>query len=422
MYHLSHKKFFILAHQLMHMLRRSVASLLLVLMIIQSQSLFVENKAEVSYQMIKPKSSPDHPQIYVNYGNWTDVEDIQGEGTLQNPFLIANRTFNLDFGTGIHIANTVDYVKIQNCSIIGGNLGIFLDNVTNCILENNFIYRVMGTGMFLNETSNCVIYRNIIAECHAERAALYILGCDEINIECNYMFRNYVSYVLDLFSSSTCIISNNLFIDNENGMNIAGGREQIVQNNIVQDNRGWAGIAIHYNYGCIVQNNKITHNEKDGLYIQDTHDTLIQNNTIMHNYNHGINLQQPNFPEITGNNISNNTGDGIFINRGKNGTIRDNEVSYNQGFGISLHNWTQYFVIQNKTIFANNEGQIYQDESSLNYNNTIINEFDEPTEDNEHELKSISGFETYFMMISFIGVVYFVITRQTSNRRTKSVF
>ena len=140
------------------------------------------------------RSSANSGKIHVN-DNWSETKTAgicTGEGTESNPYSLKNLVIDAEgIGHGIHVENTTEYFKIENCTIFnsGGEIhdsGIMLENVTNGYLINNTthdnnqgmsIYSCLNlriernrlfdsTGMKIYWTNNTFIYLNTFMNSH----------------------------------------------------------------------------------------------------------------------------------------------------------------------------------------------------------------------------------------------------------------
>lgn len=113
------------------------------------------------------KSSANSDRIRI-YDNWTDTKTAgicTGDGTKSNPYTLKNLIIDAGgIANVIHIENTTEYFKIENCTLFnsGGHLhdsGIYLLNVTNGQIINNTMYDNTH-GMYIWSCLNLKIVRN----------------------------------------------------------------------------------------------------------------------------------------------------------------------------------------------------------------------------------------------------------------------
>ena len=113
------------------------------------------------------RSSANSGKIHVN-DNWTETKTAgicTGEGTESNPYSFKNLVIDAGgIGHGIHIENTTEYFKIENCTLFnsGGEIhdsGIMLENVRYGYLINNTTHD-NNRGMSIYSSLNLKIERN----------------------------------------------------------------------------------------------------------------------------------------------------------------------------------------------------------------------------------------------------------------------
>lgn len=113
------------------------------------------------------KSSANSGKIHIN-NNWTATKTAgicTGEGTESNPYLLENLIIDAGgVGHAIHIENTTEYFKIENCTLLNsgvifGDAGMRLDNVIRGQIINNTMY-YNSHGMIIWSSLDLKIIRN----------------------------------------------------------------------------------------------------------------------------------------------------------------------------------------------------------------------------------------------------------------------
>jgi parallel beta-helix repeat protein len=98
-----------------------------------------------------------------------------GNGSRDNPWIIENLSIitsayvNTDGGAGyycIFIQCTSDYLIIRNCYISNHSTlsGIYLYNVSNCVIENNMIVNNYYSGVSILDSNNIILINNTIKD------------------------------------------------------------------------------------------------------------------------------------------------------------------------------------------------------------------------------------------------------------------
>ena len=93
-------------------------------------------------------------------GDW-DFEDydLQGNGTIENPYIIANE--EIEGLRCIEIRDTRSYFRIVDCILNANSSGIRLVNVQNGEIIENTIYS-RSIGIDLDSSNSCIIVNNTI--------------------------------------------------------------------------------------------------------------------------------------------------------------------------------------------------------------------------------------------------------------------
>ncbi|MHA2121167.1 MAG: right-handed parallel beta-helix repeat-containing protein, partial [Promethearchaeota archaeon] len=92
--------------------------------------------------------------------NWTWAKIngyCTGLGTPGSPYLIANQIFEYSSGGGnsLTIVNSRKYFILRNCTFrnaLTSFFGLYLDNLTNGLIDNSFVYNT--TGIFMNNVND----------------------------------------------------------------------------------------------------------------------------------------------------------------------------------------------------------------------------------------------------------------------------
>jgi len=339
-----------------------------------------------------------HAPIHINgsadFANQAQQEGWSGNGTEENPYIIADYEINGHQGYGIHIENIWGvYFVIRNCTVWNSIRGIYLYNVKDGTLENNNCSG-NGCGIYLCRSDNNEILGN---NCSNNYYGIYLDdACSSNNITNNncsdnsdggIYIRTYSSYWNRIANNTlwnngitiwgyyfgwwiSLVIENNTvngkpvyFYKNLTGGVVPSDAGQVILANctntiitglnIANVSRG---IQLGFCQYITITNNSLVSNSDYGIYIFSSNYNNITNNYCsgslcgiwiedsQHNninYNNctscfwaGIYLQGSDYNNITNNQCS-NSWDGIYLGYARNNTILNNNCSGNR-CGISL--------------------------------------------------------------------------------------
>ncbi|MHA1185571.1 MAG: right-handed parallel beta-helix repeat-containing protein [Candidatus Heimdallarchaeota archaeon] len=265
-------------------------------------------------------------EILINKDNDFKRHSIEGTGSKEDPYIIANYNFNSRKDCGIVVLNTNAYFKIVNCSISVKRYGIYIDTIfTNtCQIINNNI--------FIKNENNGWEYH----------ACMKILDAANLTIT-----QNTCSFL-----KTTHPISSELI----RAINLVRCDDSLIEDNYIFDSG--RGIATVWSDNCQIKNNILINCTHYAIHLNKLSQTFVFNNTIS-NSGFGIYTLSVGFNIVQNNTFAyNNLGNAYFAGRGSF-LICFNLFQIDQGIQIE---------------FWNNE-----DSSSIHHNNfMIIGDYLEP--------------------------------------------
>jgi parallel beta-helix repeat protein len=230
-------------------------------------------------------------------------------------------------------------------------------------------------------------------------SAIFCVDSADINVENDYI-NNSRYNAIELFSSSNCVVANNMIFNSSKGFAIQfwnTSNSQIINN--VADFTYWSVIAVSdgssYNrivgnlvsrggqngtlgdgieigsgpqsvdvIGNVVTNNTAYNNVIDGISVSQTRNTEVYSNNVYGNGVQGISLENSNIgTQIISNSIFNNSATskvgaaGILIN-GPNivgTTVISNSIHDNWKYGIFVIQGSQNTTISHNTVYNNGQ-------------------------------------------------------------------
>ncbi|MHA1251579.1 MAG: NosD domain-containing protein [Candidatus Helarchaeota archaeon] len=313
-----------------------------------------------------------YPLIIIN-GN-DDWEDLLsepwciGSGTKDDPYIIENLSINaLNHTYGIEIHNSDVYFIIKGISFtqIGEYGGIYLKNVKNGkIIDNFFIrtdqYNYPKSAIFIDNCYNITIEEN---EIYSKGSyAIYLHNSYD-----NIITNNYINWLgqWDIFleDSSENLITNNQLIRNGIGFN---GNYQKIINNFIDSTNLVRGKDLYFyknifsnrliapiNIGQIILANcsnlsikEFNILEGSGLHLIHCQNITIQKSLFYKN-RYGIFLKDNNNINIIENSITSYDNLGIYSAFCNNILIKNNYVAFNLKNAIELYNNHRSNILNN---------------------------------------------------------------------------
>lgn len=211
------------------------------------------------------------------------------EGAGPNKTIIQMPANEDEFQCGIKIE--AEKTKLQNLSIKGGTMGVFIHRANEVIIRNVITEGQTDHGFLLDGTQESEISR-----CQAQKSG----------------FRGF-----QIINSAFNKIHNNISQDNENaGFCLIRSTNNYLQQNIAQNN-SMSGFYINgWNQSNRFENNQAISNALGGFYLnQESEKNQLKNNLSQGN-GVGVSINNSHGNVIVGNQISSNIGNGIVFKSG----------------------------------------------------------------------------------------------------------
>ncbi|MHA2366815.1 MAG: NosD domain-containing protein [Candidatus Hodarchaeales archaeon] len=244
-----------------------------------------------------------------------------GDGTVNNPYVIANMTIQGSGGPGISITNTNVYFIIQNVTVTGSTTpgvgALDLQNVTNGYLTNNTATNSYYGFRLISDSNYNVLINN--------------------NATGNSGFGFYLAF------SSNNTLNNNTAVENSYGFHFYSSNNNTLSNNTVTGNGGYGFHLSSSSNNNVLNNNTATGNSLDGFRLfSSSNNNVLNNNTATGNTQHGFYLEQSNSNTLNNNTATGNNEQGFFLDDSDGNTLSNNTATGNneQGFflGVSIGN------------------------------------------------------------------------------------
>lgn len=215
----------------------------------------------------------------------------------------------LDNWCGLALEYDSEYNKIS------GN--IFIDDgalVYNA-LRNTFLNNYVNNKplIYLKGESDIVI--------DEDAGQVLLVSCNNITVQYQELSNTCVGIIL--VNTHNCLISDNIFDSNKvHGIFLTHSSSNNISKNTVSDNS--RGITFDTSHDNIIQQNIINLNRGKGIWFSSSNNNIVSNNAIENNQRDGIFIEYSNYNIISSNSIKKNGWTGVFLL-----TSSNNEVSYN---------------------------------------------------------------------------------------------
>ena len=290
----------------------------------------------------------DRSNTIVN-GNRTTVITVNADNVNISHFTITNTNALED--TSIIQVNGENSIITDNI-ISSGYHGIQLYYTDNHLIYDNIIRNNAGDGVRLIQShNNANISFNSIS---GNKNGVYLYASDGINIYNNQIQNNNQS---GIFLNSTCqnniIRYNNASKNGNHGiyLNDYSDYQTIVYNRVFYNNN--SGIVLeNCSMNFNINNNIVSGNTNYGMMIIGSTNN-INNNLISYNKKDGIYLSADDNNTVYNNTISSNTMAGIRMYNSTHNDIRNNQICYNYQYGAYLDFFTIDNVIYNNYFHDN---------------------------------------------------------------------
>jgi parallel beta-helix repeat protein len=330
-----------------------------------------------------PPPDPTY-QIVINgtdtENDWDDCEVLDGNGTLETPYLIDNLRYNID---RIILTNINEYfiikncifqlnkdissVRLENCSnvVISGNIinestqdSLFtLENCSNVVITGNIIYDI-------SIWVNCSSYVNIIGNTILNQSTFGIRFCRSYdnNVSHNHISQRYYGIWL-LYSYNNSIISN--YCDSGNsGISLTESFQNNISMNDISNNDGW-GIVLEEgsNNNTAIKNN-ISLNTWDGIHVQNSNGNILSDNNVSFN-GLGINFRNSNNNICINNTVYSNEGFGIVLGNSDKNILYGNKITFNGDDGLYIDHLSQENDVHDNDIYSNNRNIVIEGKDQI---------------------------------------------------------
>jgi len=315
-----------------------------------------------------------------------DLEEWDGNGTEDSPFVITGYSFNQEtqplriWHTSLHwifIDNIVDGV--------GSNVlcGTWIEDVSNgAIIDNEFFNR--HSGIVVMDIENFTIIGNSIHDNRGYGLEVHDMlrnGTISGNTvsDCNLGGFQIISGITD-----SQIVDNTIIDCNGNGISITSGiYNSEVKRNVV-DNVGASGILLSLASNSAISSNVVTNTTDDGMAILGLGHCTLSDNYVEDIGGSGFRLLYCSFSDISNNEIISCTDSGMEIASGENSTVFWNNITSCFGFAIDFLVNAEFFEVRYNAFYSNCvDCQISDEGTSNNVSQNYYSDWTTPDADSD---------------------------------------
>ncbi|MCO5382823.1 MAG: right-handed parallel beta-helix repeat-containing protein [Methanosarcina barkeri] len=241
--------------------------------------------------------------------------------------------------------------------------GIFLDNVSNSLIQNNIISSVQD-GLVLAASSENSIKNNTLFSNNLH--GIYLINSMNNDLKNNFIIGNKRGLYLDqsnrntladnnasgnekygiaLLDSNTNNLTNNQFYMNKYGLCLTDSHENVIIDNTASDNKESGFLLFLESSYNNVEGNLLIENKNSGMYLASCSNNTLSRNSLSNN-NNGISIDVANDNLIINNTFSSNKEYGLFYpHLGSNNTIKDNIFLNNKKGNDNLSSTPIYVIL-----------------------------------------------------------------------------
>lgn len=355
---------------------KNISAILLIIFIINCASattitVDVNNGSNSNFSSIQEaiNFAQENDSILISKGNYSETLTIDKQLKIssisRNP---EDVIINPKISSQPIVHVTSDNVEITDLTILGSNnenqtSGVFLDHVSNSLIQNNIISSVQD-GLVLGASSENSIKNNTIISNNFH--GVYLINSMNNDLRNNLVIGNKRGLYLDqsnrntladnnassnekygiaLLDSNTNNLKNNQFYTNKYGLCLTDSHENVIIDNVASDNKESGFLLFLESSYNNVEGNLLIENENSGMYLASCSNNTLSRNSLSNNTN-GISIDVANDNLIINNNFSSNKKYGLFYpHPGSNNTIKDNIFLNNKKGNDNLSSTPIYIIL-----------------------------------------------------------------------------
>ncbi|WP_346765828.1 NosD domain-containing protein, partial [Thermococcus sp. MV5] len=233
----------------------------------------------------------------------------------------------------------------------GGTEGIWLENVSNAVIEASRIYSTEWDGVGISASSEVTVQNTIIQDIGGSG----IHGWDSTGLILEHNEVTNTEKGITLERSKAVVRYNNLTSNRETGSTIWEADGVEIYNNTISSN-GWVGIFLYHSINIVVENNTLSNNQGDGIFLESTNKTRILENMFSENQGAGVSIGGNLQNVIIGDNTFSSNRNGVTVDSSENISVTNNRIENSIYPGIEIHNSQEIIIRGNIVLNTNHTG------------------------------------------------------------------
>jgi parallel beta-helix repeat protein len=222
---------------------------------------------------------PIHVSNNSDFADQASANSWDGNGSVSDPYIIEGLNITTAVISPIQIGNSTVFFEIRGCLLVGGSMGILLQNATSAKVWNNTIQDSESSGILVTESDNVLVTNNTIQDLSGpDSIGLYSLGSEYCEYS-NNTIDSVNGWGILADYSNNCSITDNVLSDFlHDGIRLRDSSSNNITLNTITSSM--SGIKLGNSHGCRLEWNLISHSLSDGISIEVSSSCVIEDNVI----------------------------------------------------------------------------------------------------------------------------------------------
>jgi parallel beta-helix repeat protein len=270
---------------------------------------------------------PIHISNNSDFADQVSANSWDGNGSVNDPYIIEGVNITTSGTSPIQIGNSTVFFEIRGCLLVGGSIGILLQNVTNAKVWNNTIQDSQSYGLLVTESDYVIVTNNTIQNISGpDSTGLYSLGSEYCEYS-NNTIDSVNGWGILADYSNNCSISANIVSESlHDGIRLRDSSENNITLNIITS--GASGIKLGNSHGCRLEKNLVGYSLSDGISIEASSSCVIEDNVVHESGAYSLDLAGDS-SDIIANTFYKSQMQGLRIQSDNNYVTQNNYIENN---------------------------------------------------------------------------------------------